>query len=231
MAESARYAGRRQRVFLYGVVAVACGLGFSEPAAAYTCRAAMTRTSNIALALALSAACAGGGFFAVKKYRDHGQVPADVREWRTRQLAGLAIEAPGDFQNTPLDLGIAQEFVESSEMQISKTAGFEIDVLRTVYKTGVELNFDAAAKGAVEGFAHDNGVRNVQHTAAEQTVSGKAARRLSITAERWRKALRVEAILIADGQAYYQVQAIFDPNRAHAQEDAERLLKSVRLAP
>ena len=191
----------------------------------------MTRPSKTAFALALAAACAGGGFFAFKKYRDRNHAPSEVREWRARQLAGLTLEAPGDFQNTPLDLGVAQEFVESSEMQISKTAGFETDVLRTVYKTGVELNFDGAAKGAVEGFAHDDGVRNVQHTATETTVSGKAARRLSITAERWRKAIRVEAILIADGQAYYQVQAIFDPTRVHAQEDAERLLKSVRLAP
>ena len=103
--------------------------------------------------------------------------------------------------------------------------------LTVLNKTGIELNFDAAANGAVEGFAHDSGVRNVEHTATEQTVSGKAARRLSITAERWRKPLRFEAILIADGQTYYQVQAIFDPSRLHAQEDAERLLKSVRLAP
>lgn len=208
-----------------------CALGFPAAAFAYTPRAAMHRSSKTVLALALAAACAGGGFFAVKKYRDHDRAPSEVRAWRTRQLAGLTLEAPGDFQNTPLDLGVAQEFIESSEMQIAKAAGFEIDVLRTVYKTGVELNFDAAAKGAVEGFAHDGGVRNVQHTATETTVSGKAARRLSITAERWRKALRVEAILIADGQAYYQVQAIFDPGRAHAQEDAERLLKSVQLAP
>ncbi len=208
-----------------------CVLGFTAAGFAYTQRAAMHRSSKTLLALALAAACAGGGFLAVKKYPDHDHVSAVVREWRIRQLAGLTLQAPGDFQNTPLDLGIAQEFVESSEMQIAKAAGFEIDVLRTVYKTGVELNFDAAAKGAVEGFAHGGGVRDVQHTATETTVSGKAARRLSITAERWRKALRVEAILIADGQAYYQVQAIFDPGRAHAQEDAERLLKSVQLAP
>ena len=146
-------------------------------------------------------------------------------------MAGLAFEAPGGFQNTPLDLGLAQEFIESSEMHIAKTADFEIDVLRTVYKTGVELNFDGAAKGAVDGIAHLEGVRNLRDTAVETTVSGKPARRLSITAERGRKTMRVEGILIADGQAYYQVQAIFDAASPHAAEDAERLLKSVRLTP
>ena len=189
----------------------------------------MTRSSKTALTLALAAAGAGGVFFAMKKER--AAPPAEVRAWQVRQLAGLVFEAPGDFQSTPLNLGDAQEFVESSELQIAKAAGFEIDVLRTVSKTGVELNFDAAVNGAVAGFAHSDGVRNVQHTATEQTVSGKAARRLAITAERWRKALRCEAILIVDGQAYYQVQAIFDPASPHVPEDAERLLKSVRLAP
>ncbi len=159
------------------------------------------------------------------------QTPPDTRGWGPRQLAGISFEAPGGFQNTPLDLGLAQEFIESSEMHIAKTADFEIDVVRTVYKSGVELNFDGAAKGAVDGIAHLEGVRNLHDTATAQTVSGKPARRLSINAERGRKTLRVEAILIADGQAYYQVQAIFDAASPHGREDVERLLKSVRLAP
>ena len=159
-----------------------------------------------------------------------GKTPPGTREWGARQMAGLAFEAPGGFQKTPLDLGLAQEFVESSEMQVCRTAELEIDVLRTVYKNGVELNFDGAAKGAVDGIAHLEGVRNLRDTAVATTVSGKPARRLSITAERGRKTMRVEGILIADGQAYYQVQAIFDAASPHAAEDAERLLKSVRLA-
>ncbi len=157
--------------------------------------------------------------------------PPGTREWGARQMAGLAFEAPGGFQKTPLDLGLAQEFIESSEMQVCRTAELEIDVLRTVYKNGVELNFDGAAKGAVDGIAHLEGVRNLRDTAVETTVSGKPARRLSITAERGRKTMRVEGLLIADGQAYYQVQAIFDAAIPHAADDAERLLKSVRLTP
>ncbi len=153
------------------------------------------------------------------------------RGWNARQIAGLAFEAPGSFQNKALDLGLAQEFVESTEMQVAKTADLEIDALRTVYKSGIELNFDGAAKGAVDGIAHLDGIRNLHDTATELTVSGKPARRLSITAERERKTLHVEAILIADGPAYYQIQVIFDAANPHGQEDAERLLKSVRLAP
>lgn len=177
----------------------------------------MLRCSKIFLALALAlAGCR--------------QTPPGTRGWSTRQLAGLSFEAPGGFQNRPLDLGLAQEFIESTEMHVAKTPDLEIDVLRTIYKTGIELNFDGAAKGAVDGIAHLDGITNLHDTATEQTVSGKPARRLSITAERGRKTLRVEAILIADGQAYYQVQAIFDSASPHGQEDAERLLKSVRLA-
>ena len=151
--------------------------------------------------------------------------------YRTRQLAGLILEAPGEFQNTPLNLGPAQEFMESSEMQVFHTAGFEIAVQRTVYKSGLELSFDGAAQGAVDGIARLDGIRELRHTATELTVSGKPARRLSVTAGRWRKTLRVELLLIADGQTYFQVHAIFDAANPHGTADAERLLQSVSLAP
>jgi hypothetical protein len=193
--------------------------------------AAMNRPSKIRLSVIAILACAFAGYFALPKFLDHKNAPSELPGWRTRQLAGLTLEAPGDFQTTPLNLGPAQEFVESSEMHVCKTAAIEIDVLRTVYKGGIELNFDGAAQGAVDGLARLDGIRNVQHTATEQTVSGKPARRLSITAERFRKPVRVESILISDGQAYYQVQAIFDSTNPSAPADAERLLQSVHLAP
>ena len=159
------------------------------------------------------------------------QEPVGARAWGARQIAGLTFEAPGGFQIKPLDLGPAQEFIESTEMQVAKTSDFEIDVVRTIYKSGIELNFDGAAKGAVDGIARLDGIRNLRDSATEMTVSGKPARRVSITAERERKTLRVEALLIGDGQAYYQIQAIFDAASPHGAEDAERLLKSVRLGP
>ena len=189
----------------------------------------MNRSSKTILALAAALACGLGGYFAVQRFRT--PAPEELRGWRTRQLAGLTLEAPGDFHGTPLDLGAAAEFVESSEMQVFKTTDFEIDVLRTIYKSGIELNFNGAAKGAVDGIARLDGIRNVEHTASEQTVSGKPARRLEITAERFRKPVCVEALLISDGPAYYQVQAIFDPTNPNAPSIAQRLLKSVQLAP
>jgi hypothetical protein len=192
---------------------------------------AMNRLTKTVLALAVVSAGAVGGYFAMQKRTVSQPVAAPLSGWRAQKIAGLSLEAPGDFENNPLDLGAAQQFIETSEMQVFRTAGFEIDVLRTVYKSDIQTNFDGAAQGAVEGIARLDGIRNVQHTATEQTVSGKPARRLSITAERWRKALRVEGLLISDGQAYWQVQAIFDPANAQAAKDAERLLKSVQLAP
>ena len=191
----------------------------------------MKRLPKILLTLAAIAAAAAGGFLALQKPRDPQPGLQPMGEWRARQIAGLTLEAPGDFQGMPLDLGAVGQFVESSELQIFKTADFEIDVMRTIYKSDIELNFDGAAQGAVDGIARLAGIRNVQHTATEQTVSGKPARRLSITAERWRKALRVEGLLVSDGHAYYQVQAIFDPANPQSAKDAGRLLQSVQLAP
>ena len=191
----------------------------------------MNRLPKILLSAAIVCGSALAGYYAVQKFSARPPAPAELRDWRTRQLAGLTLEAPGEFQNTSLNLGPAQEFMESSELQVFHTAGFEIAVQRTVYKSGLELSFDGAAQGAVDGIARLDGIRNLRQTAAELTVSGKPARRLSVTAGRWRKTLRVELLLIADGQTYYQVQAIFDSTNPNAPADAERLLKSVRLAP
>lgn len=191
----------------------------------------MNRLAKTVLSLAIISACAFGAYFAVEEFLQRQRATVELRDWCSRQLAGLTLEAPGDFANTPLHLGPAQEFVESSEMQVCKVAGFEIDVLRTAYKDGIELSFDGAVQGAVEGIAQLDGIRNLQHTATELTVSGKPARRISITAGRWRKRLCVEAILIADGQTYYQVQAIFDATNSQAPAHANRLLQSVKLGP
>jgi len=191
----------------------------------------MKRLPKILLTSAAIAVAAAGGYLVFQKPRDHLPLVAPTSGWSFRQIAGLTLEAPGDFEGSPLDLGAVQQFVESSELQIFKTADLEIDVMRTIYKRDIELNFDGAAQGAVDGIARLDGIRNVQHTAKEQTVSSKPARRLSITAERWRKALCVEGLLVSDGQTYYQVQAIFDPAHLQSAKDAERLLKSVQLVP
>lgn len=191
----------------------------------------MNRSAKTALIFAATFLGALGGYFAVQKYFDRTPAAAELRDWQVQTLAGLTLEAPGTFAAQPLNLGPAQEFVESSEMQVFKVAGFEIDVLRTAYKGGIELSFDGAVQGAVEGITRLDGIRNVQQTATELTVSGKPARRLSVTADRWRKTVRVEALLLADGQTFYQVQTVFDAANPRGVANAERVLKSVRLGP
>ena len=191
----------------------------------------MIRPVKILLTIVCTALGAVAGYFAVEKVFDYFRAPAELRGWRSHRLGGLTLEAPGDFKVTPVDFGPAKQFIESSEMREHKAAGFEIDLVHTVYKSGIELNFDGAVEGAVNGLKQLDGVTNVRHTATGQTVSGKPARRLSVTADRWRKTLRLEALLIADGQTYYQIQAIFDSANPRGPESAERLLKSVQLTP
>lgn len=174
--------------------------------------------------------CALAGYFGGRAYLHRAPVPVVLGEWRTRQLAGVALEAPGEFHGKPLNFGAAQELVESSEMQVFETPGFEIAVLRTVYKDGVELSFDGAVQGAVGGIAQLPGIRNLQQTTTELTVSGQPARRVSVTAERGRKSVRAELLFIADGPRYFQVQVTFAAANPHGATDAERLLQSVRLA-
>ena len=191
----------------------------------------MNRQTQLLVKIIGTAAGAFAGYFAVEKAFDHFRAPAEVRTWHSHNLAGVVLDAPGDFKITPVDFGPAKEFIESSEMQENKVTGFEIAVVRSVYKNGIELNFDGAVQGAVNSLKQLDGVTNIERTATEQTVSGKTARRLSAKFARWQRTIRLEAVLIADGQTYYHTQVIFDSARPHGAEDAERLLKSVRLAP
>lgn len=190
----------------------------------------MNRPTQLVLVIA-AAVGVFAGFFAVRKAFEYFRAPTELRDWRSHTVAGLVFDAPGEFKIRTVDFGAAEEFIESSEMRENKVTGFEIDLVRTVYKSGIDLNFDGAVMGAVNGLKQLDGVTNVEHTATEQTISGKPARRLSVTASRWRKTLHLEAVLISDGQTYYQVQAIFDSTNPRGQENAEHLLKSVRLAP
>ena len=84
-------------------------------------------------------------------------------------------------------------------------------------------------QGAVGGIAQLPGIRNLQQTTTELTVSGQPARRVSVTASRGRKSVRAELLFIADGPRYFQVQATFAAANPHGATDAERLLQSVRV--
>lgn len=202
----------------------------SRPPGLISAGPTMNLRSKILIAAAVVMICALTGFIGARKYLSRAPVPVVLGEWRTRQLAGVALEAPGEFHGKPLNFGAAQELVESSEMQVFETPGFEIAVLRTVYKDGVALDFDGAVQGAVGGIAQLPGIRNLQQTMTELTVSGKPARRVSVTAERGRKSVRAELLFIADGPRYFQVQVTFAAANPHGATDAERLLQSVRLA-
>jgi hypothetical protein len=189
----------------------------------------MNRTFTTVALIALFAALGGVGYFIVLKKRQPVEAPPEQRAWLSQTLLGMTLESPGDFEVKSLDLPETREVVQKSEIGVYKNPNFEIDVLRTVYKEGVELNFDGAAQGAAEGVSKLDGIRNVQQTISELSVSGKPARRLSMTADRWQKKMGVEVLLISDGPAFYQVQVIFDTANPRALADAMQVLKSVRL--
>jgi hypothetical protein len=193
-------------------------------------RSTMNLRSKVLIAVAIAVVCAVACFLGVRKHSSRAPLPAAMGEWSARRIAGVDLEAPGGFRGKSLNFGAAQELLESSEMQIFETPGFEIAVVCAVYKDGVELSFDGAAQGAVAGVAQLPGIRNLQQTTTELTVSGKPARRVALTADRGRKSIRAEMMFIADGRRFFQVQATFDAATPHGAANAERLLKSVRLA-
>jgi hypothetical protein len=191
----------------------------------------MSRVVRTVVSVVVTFAAAVAGYFLMGKVFDQMHAPPDRKNWSVRKVAGLVVDAPGEFKSATIDFGAVRDVMDSTEAHAFKMQSFEVNIVRSVYKEGIDLNLDGAVNGAVGGIAGLDGVKNVQQTVKEEPVSGKPARRLSLTAERWRKTLRLEAVIIADGRTYYQVQVIFEGRDPHGAEDAERLLNSVKLAP
>jgi hypothetical protein len=112
--------------------------------------------------------------------------------------------------------------------------GFEIDVMRIVYKPDVTLSLEGAVNGSVASVERLDGVKNLTHTASPTTISGKPAERVSMTGDRTTgsntRQIHLEGVYIADGQTFYQVVTVYDSTNAHGGEYATRTLQSVKLA-
>ena len=171
----------------------------------------------------------------VGKIFDYFRAPSELKDWHSRTVAGIVIDSPGEFKTLSLNFGDAQKLIDKSDNVKCEASGFEIDVLRTGYKPGVELNLAGAVKGAVSSVGALEGVTNMKHTASATTVSGKPAQRLSMTGDRTldgrNGVIHVEGLLILDGRTFYQVEAVYDSSNSNGGEYAERTLRSVKLAP
>lgn len=165
---------------------------------------------------------------------EHFRAPAELKEWQTRTVAGLVVDSPGEFKDAPLSFGEAQKLIDKSDNLKFTASGFEIDVLRTRFKPGPELNLDGAVNGAVNSVAALEGVKNLKHTASATTVSGKTAQRVSMTGDRTLDGrsgvIHVDGLLILDGRTLYQVEAVYDSSNPHGAEYARRVLASATLA-
>ena len=162
------------------------------------------------------------------------RAPAVLKDWQTRTVTQVSLDSPGEFKAAPMDFGELKKMLETGESFKFDATGFEVDVIRMTYKPDIELNLDGGVAGAAGSVAALEGVTNVKHTASAAEVSGKPARRLSITADRSfdgkTGVIHVEGLMILDGRTLYQVQATYDSANPHGAEYSERMLKSVRLA-
>ncbi len=163
--------------------------------------------------------------------------PVVLKDWQTRTVAGLTMESPGGFKERTLNFGEARKMMEEVDSQLCTFRGFEIEVMRVKYKPEIVPNLDGAVKGAVNGVAKLEGVTNLKDTQKRITISGKPAVRLDMRGERTLGSrsgiLHANGLVIADMENHtlYQVEVVFDSSNPNGPEYAERLLKSVKLAP
>lgn len=152
-------------------------------------------------------------------------------EWREHQVGGVVLEAPGDFQGMNVDFGSADELIEKADAHKFASRPLEIQVIRILYKEGIELSLEGSVQGSIDGFAHQPGLQNLKHKKAACTVSGKPAMRVSITANRGRGVICLEGLTILDGRTLYQIQALYEMGDRHAAEYSQRIFGSIKVAP
>ena len=173
-------------------------------------------------------------YWLVGKIFAHLHAPAELKEWQSRTVAGVVVDSPGEFKTMPLNFGDAQKMIDKVDAFKCEASGFEIDVVRIHYKPDVQLSLDGAVNGMASSVGALEGVKNLKNTAEATTVSGKPAKRVSLTGDRTLDGksgvIHVEGVLIADGQTFYEVEATFDSSNPRGAEYAARMAQSVKLA-
>jgi len=186
------------------------------------------------LTVVVTLASAVAAYVLVGKIFEQLRAPAELKEWKTRTVVGIEVNSPGEFKTTPLDFGEVAKFMDKSDNFTFEASGFQIVVLRAIYKPEVQLSMDGAVNGMVSSVGALEGVRNLKHTANPTTVSGKPAERVSFTGDRTLDGksgvIHAEGLLILDGRTFYQVQAFYDSGNPHGADYAERVVQSVKLA-
>jgi hypothetical protein len=187
----------------------------------------------IGLFIALLAACAAAyyGQALIERSTRHGPPPDVLKEWQTRSAAGLSFAAPADLKPESLDFGPIKQLLDDSEYYTLKRNGFEIGVIRSVFKPNIPVNIDNAVTGVVANISNLEGVQNMKHQVTGQTVSGKPARRVSMKADRWSGKIYNESLIILDGQTMYQLQASYDSSNPNGPSYAESVISSVKINP
>ncbi|MOA25437.1 hypothetical protein D3C78_1461620 [compost metagenome] len=87
----------------------------------------------------------------------------------------------------------------------------EASIIKITYDSAVIPSLDGAAQGIVSNITGMEGIKNLRQTIQPTKVSGRNARRISITAERWNGMIGVEALVVETNKSntITQIQLIF----------------------
>lgn len=191
----------------------------------------MKRTLGILVAIIFAVGGAYIGKTVTTRVIARLRAPTELTNWRTQSIAHVLLDAPGDLKSDTLDFGAARQLMDSSEYYTLKTRGFEVGVIRCVFKPDAQLNIDGAAAGTVDNVSKLEGVRNLQHTTESQTISEKPARKISINADRWNGRIYNDNLVILDGQTMYEVETSYDSTNPKGAAYSQRVIGSVKIVP
>lgn len=166
-----------------------------------------------------------------------------------QNVDGLLIEYPSSFildmeKSESLIAGLPVEFQPAiKSLYIYDAPGregiHEASITKITYGPRITPSLDGGAQGIISRITKMDGVKNVRHTIQPIRLSGRNARRVSITADRWTGMIGVEALVAESSKVntVTQIQLIFGAKKSitlfgvltSQREYAQKVLDSIIL--
>lgn len=155
--------------------------------------------------------------------------------WKRQIVAGLSIESPAEFVTrkdaaTTMKVNEPNSPIGEANGYEAEGGGVEVVLLHVILKQSMRVNLDKGVRAAVDQLSIRAMIHDVKHTAMDVTISGKRAKRLSVSGVRGgSNEFCVDAVFI-DGETIFWIVGVeFNGKDSNAAAAAKRVIDSVTM--
>jgi hypothetical protein len=143
---------------------------------------------------------------------------------------GLTIEAPGELVEDEFSLPAdARGRVLRMESYRYEADGFSLGVSSLTYAKGIEADIKSAEAGVIGGIRGLRGATGLAYTSSPAVVSGVSGVLLAGSFKRDGAAWEFKALLLAEGQVFYQAMASYEAASGKWAPKARRVMDSISI--